>query len=62
VTLNITVKAIQGNPAILIKVANEPNYPVSSDPTTYDQRVDSQSIETGNGDEFFRIDPEWRYD
>lgn len=62
VILNITVKTIQGNPAILIKVANTPSYPISSDPTTYDQRVDTQSPETGNGDEYFKIDPAWRYD
>lgn len=62
-TLNITVTAIQGNPSILIKLANDPSYPVSSDPSTYDQRVDAtdQYSETGNV-EFFRIDPSWRYD
>ena len=62
VTLNITLKTIQGDPDILIKVANSPSYPVSSDPTTYDQRVDTQSMETGNGDEFFKMEPQWRYD
>jgi hypothetical protein len=42
---------------------NGPSYPISSDPITYDVRVDSQSPDSeNNGDEFFRIDPEWRYD
>lgn len=53
-TMNITVVPIIGNPALLIRVANGPSYPISADPTTYDVRVDSSET----GAEFFRIDPD----
>lgn len=57
-TINVTVTAIKGNPVLLIKLANSPSYPMSVDPSTYDVRVDNQN---GNID-FFRLDPNWRYD
>ena len=42
----------------MIKVANSLSYPISADPSTYDVRVD----QTDSGSEYFRIDPDWRYD
>lgn len=55
---NLTVTPVRGNPVILIKVSNSLSYPFSADPSTYDVRVDSSET----GPEYFRIDPDWRYD
>lgn len=57
-TLNITVEPIIGDPALLIKVSNDPAYPITADANTYHVRKDSSETDA----EFFRIDPDWRYD
>lgn len=56
-TMNITVTPIIGDPAILIKMSNDPSWPVSAVPETYDVRIDNPESAV----EFFRMDPDWRY-
>jgi hypothetical protein len=57
-TVNVTVETIIGDPVLLVAVSEIPSYPMSSDPSTYAQRVDSPD---SMSDEVFRITPDWRY-
>jgi hypothetical protein len=57
-TLNITIEPIIGNPVILVKFSNVPEYPISSNATSYDLRKTIDSTDASS--QYVRIDPEFR--
>ena len=57
-TLNVTIEPLIGNPVILVKFSNVPEFPVSSNASSYDWRksIDREDDST----QYLRIDPEFR--